>query len=70
MSKQVDQYTVKADSITGEWLGEPEFVGVVALADWHQKVDTDTTHFDTYEVPAEDGVGSITRAIEVVWQAD
>jgi len=61
MSKQVQQYTVTADQETGEWIGQPEFVGVVALADWHKKQDTDAAHFDTYEHDGE------TRAIEVVW---
>ena len=68
MSKQVKQYTVKADAATGEWIGEPEYVTEVALNDWQKKVDTEAAHFDTYEVPADDG-GTTTRAIEVVWQA-
>jgi hypothetical protein len=29
MTKQIDQYAVTADRNTGEWLGEPEYVGVV-----------------------------------------
>lgn len=65
---KVAQYTVKAVAETGEWIGDPEYVGVVTLADWHKKVDTAACHFDTYEVPADDGVSTITRAIEVVWQ--
>lgn len=60
MSK-VEQYTVKADLTTGEWIGEPEFVGVVDLTAWHAMQDTDTAHYDTYE---HEGV---TRAIKVVW---
>lgn len=68
MSTQVEQYTVEADAVTGEWLGAPEYVGQVDLSDWHKRVDTDDAHFDTYEVPAAEGTDTITRAIEVVWQ--
>ena len=67
MNKQVQQYTVMADRHTGEWVGEEEHVGEVDLAEWLKREDTDAAHFDTYEVPAEDGIGTVTRAIEVVW---
>lgn len=67
MTKQVEQYRVMADPETGEWLGEPEYVGVVDLDEWHTKRDDHTVHFDTYEVSNEDDVTTTTRAIEVVW---
>lgn len=67
MSKKIDQYTVKADRKTGEWIGEPIFVSVVNQSEWSKLTDTDFSHFDTYEVPSDDGVSTITRAIEVVW---
>lgn len=70
MSKQVEQYSVVADAATGEWIGEPEYVGQVELTDWGKRSDTDAVHFDTYEVPTDDGVSTITRAIEVVWQSE
>ncbi len=61
MSKQIQQYTVKADRETGEWVEEAKHVGVVELSAWHAKQDTAEAHFDTYEFEDE------TRAIEVVW---
>lgn len=72
MSKQIEQYTVKADEATGEWLDEPEYVGMVEESEWHAKQDTDTTHFDTYEAPIKDEADwptgyTETRAIEVIW---
>lgn len=67
MSQQVQQFIVKADPQTGEWLGDPEYVGEVDLAAWNGKADNDAVHFDTYEAPADDGVCTVTRAIEVVW---
>ena len=68
MSKQVQQYTVQADRATGEWIGEPRLIGTVDLGEWNQCQDTETAHFDTYEVRADDGVGTITRAVEIIWQ--
>lgn len=72
MGKQVKQYTVKADANTGEWLGTPEYVGMVDESDWSDADDTDDKHFDTYEVQIKDETGwptneTETRAIEVVW---
>lgn len=67
MTKQVEQYRVMADPETGEWLDEPEYVGVVDLDEWHTRQDNHTVHFDTYEVSNEDDVTTTTRAIEVVW---
>ena len=64
--KTVDQYKVFADAQTGAWFSEPEFVGSVDLALWNKKIDTDRVHYDTYEV-IDDGVTTITRAIEVEW---
>lgn len=61
MTTTVQQYTVKADRETGEWIEEATHVGTVDLSDWHAKQDTADAHFDTYEVNDE------TRAIEVVW---
>ena len=61
MSKQIQQYTVKADRETGEWVEEAKHVGAVELSAWHAKQDTAAAHFDTYEFEGE------TRAIEVVW---
>lgn len=72
MSKQLKQYTVEADKNTGEWLGDPVFVGMVDESEWHAKQDTDDLHFDTYEEPIKDETDwptgdTETRAIEVVW---
>lgn len=67
MDKRIDQYTVYADRNTGEWLDEPEFVSVVNQSDWDRRADTEDLHFDKYEVPGDDGVSTITRAIAVVW---
>jgi hypothetical protein len=72
MSKQIEQYAVAADAETGEWIGEPEFVGVVDSAEWNKREDTDATHYDTYEFFPVDEMGrqsidSVTRAIEVTW---
>jgi hypothetical protein len=64
---QVQQFTVRADAETGEWIGEPEYVADVDLAQWLKKQDTDAAHFDTYEVDAGDKINTVTRAIEVVW---
>jgi hypothetical protein len=55
------QYKVRADKETGEWLGDAEFVDYVVRSDWGSKLDTDSSHFDTYEKDDQ------TRAIEVVW---
>lgn len=57
----IAQYQVQADRETGEWLGEPEYVGIVDRQEWLRRTDTDSAHFDTYEVEDE------TRAIEVKW---
>jgi hypothetical protein len=66
MTKQIDQYAVTADRNTGEWLDEPEYVGVVNLSEWNAKVDTDDVHYDCYEHPI-DSTTTVTRAIEVTW---
>lgn len=62
---QIKQYTVEADRATGEWIGEPEYVGTVSRDIWNAKQDTDALHFDTYE--AGDPLQSETRAIEIRW---
>ena len=59
----IAQYWVQADRETGEWRGEPEYVGIVDKQEWLRREDTDSAHFDTYEVEDE------TRAIEVKWAA-
>ena len=71
---EIRQYRVEADANTGEWLGEPEYAGMVDEASWSSKDDTEARHFDTYEVQIKDGQGfptldSETRAIEVIWVA-
>lgn len=68
----IKQYSVKADANTGEWIGEPEYVGMVDPAKWSSANDTAERHFDTYEVQIKDEAGwptldTETRAIEVVW---
>ena len=67
--KTVDQYKVFADAQTGACVSEPEFVGSVDLALWNKKIDTDSVHYDTYEVidDIDDGVTTLTRAVEVVF---
>lgn len=74
MGKQIKQYTVEACANTGEWLDEPEYVGLVDESTWSDKNDTNERHFDTYEVQIKDETGrptldTETRAIEVVWVA-
>lgn len=64
---KIPQDIVHADRVTGEWIGEPAFVGLVEVAGWHAKQDTDDVHFDTYEALADDGVTTVTRAIQIVW---
>jgi len=53
------QYSVTADCATGEWLSEPEEIGLVFADDWSKMIDTDAVHYDTYEHDEE------TRAVEV-----
>lgn len=55
------QYKVEADKETGEWQGDAEFIDYVTRSEWNAKVDTEDSHFDTYEENDQ------TRAIEVVW---
>lgn len=49
MDIEIDQYTVRADAQTGEWLGEPVFVGKVLESVWNKKTDTALVHYDRYE---------------------
>lgn len=61
-------YEVNADAETGEWIGQPVATGeLVDWREWNRKADTDTAHFDTYEVPIlndnGDRIGEETRAI-------
>lgn len=65
--KTVPHYVVTADPETGQWLGEPELVGRVELWRWLLQRDTQAAHFGSYEVAADDGVSTETRAIEVRW---
>ena len=74
MEKQIKQYHVEADANTGEWIGEPEYVGMIDESSWSSANDTEARHFDTYEVQIMDEQGfptldTETRAIEVVWVA-
>jgi len=64
MARLVDQYTVEACASTGEWLGEPQYVGRTTLGEWAEMTDSDEVHYDTYERDGE------TRAIEVVFVSE
>jgi len=55
------RYTISADRVTGEWIGDAEFVDYVVRDDWNAKSDTDDVHYDTYEFDDQ------TRAIEVTF---
>jgi len=66
------KFTVEAARTTGEWIGEPEFVGDVERTVWDKMVDTDDAHFDTFEKFDKDEQGNEpvtgeTCAIEVSW---
>lgn len=62
------QYSVRADRKTGEWIGEPEYVGEVSRAEWLSKVDTDERIFSFYaHYEGEYQTDAETRAIEVIW---
>ena len=70
--KNISQYTVDASASTGEWLGEPEYVGDVDPTAWSTLTDTSDIHYDTYEKTICDDLGfatldSETRAIEIIW---
>ena len=44
-------FQVEADAETGEWLNcTLAEIGKISEVDHHAKVDTDTTHFDTFEL--------------------
>lgn len=64
--EMIDVYTVDADSVTGEWLSEPEFSHVESVKTWNSRKDSDEIHFDTYE-SGQDAMNADTRAIEVSW---
>lgn len=66
----IEQYSVYADGTTGEWLDEPAYVGMVDMDAWSRRPDTEAAHYDTYEVKSDDGITTITRAIEVLWVWD
>lgn len=55
------QYRVDAAAVTGEWIGDVEYIDYVLRSDWDAKTDTSGVHYDTYESDDE------TRAIEVNW---
>ena len=55
------QYTVKADRLSGAWLGTPQYESEVNKAEWDKMEDTTDSHFDTFERHDE------TCAIRVVW---
>ena len=71
--KMIKHYTVKADAVTGEWIGEAEYTG--ELVDWNEhlmRADTESEHFDTYQAPVLDSTGwdtgmTETRAVTVEW---
>lgn len=69
----IKHYTVEADYITGEWLGDAEDTGEIVDSNAHlAQPDTDEEHFDTYEAPIIDDTGwdtgeTETRAITVKW---
>jgi hypothetical protein len=64
----IHQFKVTADPKSGEWIGDPEFVGAAIWSGWVSRVDTDAVHFDTFE--REVGREQITCAIAVEWAAD
>lgn len=69
--KTYPHYRVTADTETGAWISEPEYVGDVEASSWHQMVDTDQLHFDCYEADLgydeDHRPVSETRAITVMW---
>lgn len=75
MSNRIDmpQYTVEADPETGQWIGEPEYVGDVNFGEWCAKPDTWDHHYDTYThrwVDIEGDEHEEERAIDVEWLFD
>ncbi len=69
-NKKTQQFKVQADAETGEWIGDPEYVGNVDLTAWNKKEDTDKISYDTYEFygyEIEQYPDGQTRAIAVNW---
>ena len=69
MQNVISQYEVRADRETGAWLGSPELVGKVSVADWCKMHDTEDVHYDTFEKPTEDAISGETCAIAVTFVA-
>jgi hypothetical protein len=61
INEMLGAYEVKADRETGEWLTVPEYIGDVYRGGWDKMMDTDDTHYDTFESLGE------TCAVRVEW---